>query len=550
MKKLTFITVIFLTVGIFTSLNIKSQNSNLANIDQFILDQMETYHKPGIAACIIKGDSVVWRGNFGYAILEDSLPVSDTTVFWVCSIGKSLTAACVLQLWEDGLIGLDENINNFLPFQIDNPSFDPDSITARMLMTHTSGIKDLDFYSHFTIGDPSETLGFFLENYLSNTGIYYDSNNFNGYSPGTHYQYCNFGPGLNGYLVETLMETEFKEYAYENLLSPLGMDRSAWFLSELNIENIAIGYDYSGGQYQPNPHYGCAAYPGVSLRSNAYELAQFAMMLLNHGSYLGNAILEPATVDSMTTLQMNLQGMGLGLNKTTLYYQTGPKTIWGHSGCGGGGYAADIQFCPDENTGVIYMSNSSNYNANILKRLFDYAAMIVYADMASQISDSSFYANWQTAPDANGYLLDVALDEEFATFVFGFHNYNAGADTNKQIAGLNSNTEYFYRLRAYNEFDTGAYSNTVSLTTLLGTGLINKLNASIKVWSTDKTVFIELPQNTGLETNATLYSLTGQLLGRIILTDGINSIRMDIRKQPIIIKVNTGNKCYCKKVMV
>ena len=417
-------------------------------------------------------------------------------------------------------------------------------------MTHTSGIIDFDLYGNVTIGDPSETLSFFLENYLSNAGIYYDTFNFNGYAPGTHYEYSNFGSALNGYLVETLLGDEFKEYADENLLSPLTMDRSSWFLSGLNVENLAIGYDYSGGQYQPNLHYGHPAYPGLSLRSNAYELAQFVIMLLNHGNYFGNAILEPATIDSMTTLQMNQQYTGLGLYRNTIYCQTGSKIIWGHSGCGTLGYAAELQFCPDENIGVVYMSNSSNYNDNILNRLFDYAAMIVYADLANQISDSSFYANWKTAPDANGYFLDVALDEEFTNFVSGFQNYDAGADTNLHIAGLNSNTEYFYRLRAYNEYDTGAYSNTVSLTTLLGTGFINKLNTSIKVWSTDKTVFIELPQNTGLETNAALYSLTGQLLGRTVLTDGINSIRMDIRKQPIIIKINAGNKSYCKKVMV
>lgn len=536
--------------GIFISVNLTGQNSNLANIDEFIIDQMETYNKPGLAACIIKGDSVVWRGNFGYAILEDSLVVSDTTVFGACSIGKSITAACVMQLWEDGLIDLDENINNFLPFQIDNPTFDPDSITARMLMTHTSGIRDFNLFGNLTIGDPLETLGFFLENYLSNTGIYYNNSNFNGYTPGTHYEYCNFGSALNGYLVEVLMGAEFKDYADDNLLSPLGMNRTAWFLSGLNVENIAIGYDYSGGQYQSNPHYGHPAYPGFTLRSNAYELAQFAIMLLNHGNYSGNVILEPATVDSMTTLQLNPQIMGLGLQNTTLYCQNGQKILWGHAGCGDVGYAAELQFCPDENIGVVYMSNSSNFNDNILKRLFDYAAMIVYADSANQISDSSFYANWQTATDANGYFLDVALDEEFSNFVSGFQNYNAGADTNLHIAGLNSNTEYFYRLRAYNEYDTGAYSNTISPTTLLGTGFVSKLNTGIKVWSSDNVVYIELPQNTGLETSATLYSLTGQLLGRTILTDGINSIRMDIRKQPLIIKVNTSNKSFCKKVMM
>ena len=47
--------------------------------------------------------------------LEDSIPVNDSTLFNVISIGKSLTSACVMQLWDKQLLGLDQNINNFYP---------------------------------------------------------------------------------------------------------------------------------------------------------------------------------------------------------------------------------------------------------------------------------------------------------------------------------------------------------------------------------------------------------------------------------------------------
>ena len=115
MKNFILPIIIYFT-GILICADVIGQNSQLANIDDFILNEMEQVHKPGLNACIIKGDSIVWSGNYGYAILEDSLPVSDSTLFTICSISKSITAACVLQLWEDGLLDLDENINNFLPF--------------------------------------------------------------------------------------------------------------------------------------------------------------------------------------------------------------------------------------------------------------------------------------------------------------------------------------------------------------------------------------------------------------------------------------------------
>jgi len=143
MKKSVLIAAI-LTVGII-AVNAQNAGSSLANIDQFILNQLQLQKKPGLATVIIKDDSIVWSGNYGYAILADSLEVTDTTLFNAFSIGKSLTAACVLQLWEDGLLGMDQDINSFLPFQIDNPHVANDSISARMLMSHTSSIIDYNF---------------------------------------------------------------------------------------------------------------------------------------------------------------------------------------------------------------------------------------------------------------------------------------------------------------------------------------------------------------------------------------------------------------------
>ena len=102
------------------------------------------------------------------------------------------------------------------------------------------------------------------------------------------------------------------------------------------------------------------------------------------------------------------------------------------------------------------MSNSYVSIHPIVIQLFEYAGLFVMADSASQISDTSFYANWQTASTATGYMLDVAYDEQFTNFVNGLENHDVGLDTNYYISGLNSNTDYFYRLRAYNSADTGA----------------------------------------------------------------------------------------------
>jgi len=551
MKKLT-LSIIILVAGILISLNLKSQNGSLANIDQFIIDYMQTNHKPGLAACIIKGDTVFWRGNFGYAILEDSLPVSDTTLFNAFSIGKTITAVSVMQLWEDGLIELDDNVNNILPFQVDNPNFEPDSITPRFLMTHSSGIIDYNWLSYVTVGDPTMYLGDFLENYLSSGGSYYSANNFSNITPGTFnsYSYSNIGSGLNGFLVEVLTPLSFKDYADEYLLTPLGMNRSAWFLAELNVDNLAVGYDYTSGQYVPWAHYGIPFYPGMSLRSNAMELAQFVIMMLNGGQYNNSIILESSTVDSMCTLQLDFLYTGLGLRRETINCITGGKVIWGHKGGGDFGYTSEIQFCRSENIGIVYMSNTSVYAPPVTQRLLEYAAMIVISEPATQVSDSSFYANWQMAPDANGYFLDVALDENYTSFVPGYENMLVGSEPQYCVTGLNSNTEYFYRIRAVNDYDTGAYSNTINLTTLLGTGITNHNRENIRIWSTGKTIYIDVADGYGTKARCWVYSLSGQCLGSFKLIDGLNSIPLNVKRQPLCVKVSCRNKNFYKKVMV
>ena len=530
----------------------QNQSSVLANLDEFILEKMETFHVPGLSASIIIGDSVVWNNNYGFMNLEDSIPVNDSTLFNVFSIGKSLTSACVMQLWDKQFLGLDQNINDFLPFQIENPWNDADSITARMLMSHSSSINDGNIYNFVTIGDPTISLDYFLENYLCPGGEHYSNNNYYNALPGTVFHYSNYGIALNGYLIEPLTGISFNQYASDSLLTPLEMNNSAWFLDELNIDNLAIGYSYSGGNFVPNQHLGHPAYPGVSLRSTALELANCVIMLSNEGMYNDMNILTSDAVDSMTTIQnpawtFSYGTTGLGLFTRDDY---GDRIVWGHNGGSDGGYAAHFYFCKEENSGIVITTNSEQYVDPIVLQMFEYAGLMVFAESASQISDSSFYANWQPASISTGYLLDVAYNEQFTNFLTGYENLDVGLDTTYSLTGLSSNTNYFFRLRSYNATDTGAYSNIIGLTTLLGTGVGNAQSGNVKIWSSGKTVNIDLTQNQGAEAKVSIYSLSGQCLGSFRLIDGLNSIPLYVKRQPLCVKVSCRNKNFYKKVMV
>jgi CubicO group peptidase (beta-lactamase class C family) len=113
-----------------------------------------------------------------------------------------------MQLWEDGLIKLDQNINDFFPpgFQVINPKQPDAVITVRMLLNHTSSlVDDLDrLLSLCTEGDSQIQLDTLLINYFTPGGEYYDSANFSDSIPGEKYEYSNMGTCLLALIVENL----------------------------------------------------------------------------------------------------------------------------------------------------------------------------------------------------------------------------------------------------------------------------------------------------------------------------------------------------------
>ena len=84
---------------------------------------------------------------------------------------------------------------------------------------------------------------------------------------------------------------------------------------------------------------------------------------------------------------------------------------------------------------------------------------------ATQVKGTSFTANWQSVGGATGYRLDVATAPAFVNYVPGYQNLDVGNVTNRNVTGLTPNTQYYYRVRAYNSNGTSPNSNVISVTT-------------------------------------------------------------------------------------
>jgi CubicO group peptidase (beta-lactamase class C family) len=333
------------------------------NLDSLMLDSIITAYMnseniPGAATLIIKNNEVVWNKNYGYRNLENQLPVDDSTLFLMASISKTILATAIMQLWENGLIELNNSINEYLPsgFTVVNPHFPSDTITVKMIMTHTSSIQDSYFLDNlWSCGDYPVTFESFLVNYFTPGGTYYSLNNFYNYHPGQNWNYSNAGSCLLALMVEHLTGKSFNEYTRDSIFTPLSMNSSSWFFEGLDINIIATPYMYR----PPTPmcHTGFAYWPIGQLRTNKYELSNFLSAYMNGGLFNNNRILNNSTIQLMLSDQTGLIGIDGGTQG--LIWYTDPiiyNTIWGHSG---GWYGAETYMCfnPQEKWGFTFFIN-------------------------------------------------------------------------------------------------------------------------------------------------------------------------------------------------
>ena len=372
MKKLIVFFLLLQTVSCF------GQNPNPSvPLDEYIMDEMQAEHFPGVATVIVKNGEIVWLKCYGFADIENGIPVTDSTQFLLASMSKLFTGTATMQLKEDGMLQLNNDINEYLPWPLNHPTQSTTPMTIQQLMTHTSSIKDnwSAMSNYYGYPDPTISLEACMQDYFTVTGQNYNANqNFLSAPPGTVFNYSNMATALNGYITEIVSSMPFDDYCDEHIFEPLCMEKTAWHMADLDSNEVARPYSYSNGNFIANPHYGFADYPDGQLRSSITDLANYMIAFLNGGSLGSNAILSPSSVSEMWTPQIPSIESKQGLNwyKELLYHSGGEALLWGHNG-GELGVSTDMYVDPESNIGLCVLSNGGGTNLYICDELYDYA---------------------------------------------------------------------------------------------------------------------------------------------------------------------------------
>ena len=341
-------------------------------VDSFINAEIQKLHIPGFEAVAIKKGKIIWTGYYGYQDLEKKLPVTNETIFEAASTSKTITAAVMMQLYAAGKFKLNDDINNYLDFKTANPRYPAIPITFGQLLRHRSSIDDnVDYLSQFwetNHGDPTLSLEDLIRGYFEVNGKHYDKEkNFHDYPPGTKAEYSNMGIALLGYLAERITGKPFNDYCKSELFGPLDMDKTGWFLREVDSTKVAIPYSYSDSlhKYQRWGYGGFPDYPAGTLHTNVEQFAHFLIAWTQQGKWNNKHVLDSTAIKILTPDDFNL-----GFYIWSQYATSKGEIIYMHTGKANG-VSSFISYNPTNKKGLIFICNGDINSGKDWREIID-----------------------------------------------------------------------------------------------------------------------------------------------------------------------------------
>lgn len=295
-----------------------------AAVDAALQALVENGEVAGASALIYEQGEEVYFGAFGFADREAGQAMARDTIAQIFSMTKPITGVALMQLYEQDAFEFDDPIAKYLPEFADVKVYagedangapvlvEPNRVpTIRDFTRHTAGLGNrgdagpvADLYRQ---ADPMN-----LDNTLAEM-----SQRLAGvpllYHPGERWLYSD-AVDVQAYLVERLSGKPFAEYVRDNILLPLGMNETAYFVPEDKRSRLAATYtvESEGGPLVRMPDdrelvtRKWALTPGGwGLASTLDDYMRFVRMLLGEGELDGVRILKPETVRLMATNQLS-----------------------------------------------------------------------------------------------------------------------------------------------------------------------------------------------------------------------------------------------------
>ncbi|MBD0325825.1 MAG: serine hydrolase [Pyrinomonadaceae bacterium] len=361
--------------------------ARLKEIDEYAQKAMQDWRVPGFAIAIVKDDAVVFAKGYGVRKMGETTPVDERTLFAIASNTKAFTAAALATLVDEKKIKWDDPVTQYLPgFQLYDP-YVTRELTIRDLISHRSGLATFggDLLWYDTTYNRDEILR--RIRHLKPTSSFRSK-----------YGYQNVMFLAAGQIVAAVTGKSWDDYIRERFLTPLGMTTTTTTITAFkSTDNIAAPHNELDGKMRVVRYSNVDGVgPAASLNSNVAEMAQWLRLQLARGKFNGKQIFSAASSREMwspqtivpisessekfnPTRHFNTYGLGWFLSD---YH--GRKVV-SHGG-GLDGMISQTAMMPEENLGVVVLTNSETSLASILvNKTFDVFLGVAKRDWSAEL---------------------------------------------------------------------------------------------------------------------------------------------------------------------
>lgn len=333
--------------GLLKLIKIKGQRELKLNIS----DRMEFYKVPGVSIAVINNHEIEWAKGYGVIEAKTKKPVTTETLFQAASISKPIAAAAALHMVEQGLINLEENVNNKLTsWKVPENKFtSKKKVNLRGLLSHSAGVTVHGFRG-YAQGESVPTLIEVLNGKKPANSRPIRVNT----APDKKFRYSGGGYTIMQQLLIDLKSKPFPEIMRETVLNPLDMSHSTYEqpLPENKNNLAATAHRGNGKPIQGKWH----TYPEMAaagLWTTPSDLARFAIEVMMSGLGKSNQVLSREMTKRMLTAQHGSVGLGLFLGGKDQDFN------FSHSG-GNEGFRCHLFAYPEKGKGAVIMTNSDN----------------------------------------------------------------------------------------------------------------------------------------------------------------------------------------------
>lgn len=337
--------------------------ARFAGFDRYIQDAMESWHCPGAAVAVVKGDEVLYKGAFGLRDIAQNLPMTDDTRFAMASVTKSFTAMSVALLVDEGKLEWDKPVREYVPEFVLDDAYATQHVTARDMLSHRTGMPRHDLAAWRLDMPRAEFIK--RMKHLKFSASFREK-----------FQYNNLMYYATAYLVEKVAGQRWEDFVHDRIFAPLGMEASNFAPKPVQSDQVtAHGYRVDrddegnaiGHLAMPfGPHTELSPGAAGALFSSLADLMQWLHVHVNGGRVGDTQLVSADNLKQMHLPQMVIPGGGVSealFGNTLFAYGLGwfvepyrGYTLVHHGG-NVEGHSLIVGFVPQAGVGVIGLTN-------------------------------------------------------------------------------------------------------------------------------------------------------------------------------------------------